>query len=102
MHPETSYKICQFCENCARHMPLWGIYIMNFGKISVKISLLGVLYPYRCTDGGEIWHGGPSVHSSMPISPHRCNVSLLQGNKPQNRPLSNLYTSALHCVQFCR
>ena len=27
----------------------------------------------RCTDGGEIWHGGPSVPSSMPNSPHRCN-----------------------------
>jgi len=31
---------------------------------------------------GEIWRGGGD--------PHRCNVSLLQGEKPQNLPLSNL------------
>jgi len=46
--------------------PLRGIYIPHFDQISVKISVLGVLYPYRCTDGGEIWHGGgPLVLSSM-------------------------------------
>jgi len=47
-------------DNRARDTPLWGIYIPNFGKISV----LGVLYPYCCTDGSEIWHGG--------LDPHRC------------------------------
>ena len=35
-----------------------GVYIPNFDQISVKISVLGVLYPYCCTDVGEIWHGG--------------------------------------------
>jgi len=32
-------------------MSLWGIYIPRFDQISVKISVLGVLYPNRCTDG---------------------------------------------------
>jgi len=69
MHPETGYKLYIFCENRARDTPLRGVYIPHFDQISVlKISVLGVLYPYCCTDGGEIW--------------------LCQ--KPQNRPLSNL------------
>jgi len=32
-------------------MPPWGVYIPHFGQISIKMSVLGVLYPYRCTDG---------------------------------------------------
>jgi len=31
------YKLCKFRENHARDTPLWGTYIPNFGKISVKI-----------------------------------------------------------------
>ena len=34
-----------------------GVCIPHFDQISVKISVLGVLYPSRYTDGGEIWHG---------------------------------------------
>ena len=34
----------------------------------------------RCTDGGEIWHGGGDF---------------LRGEKPQNRPLSKLNTGRL-------
>ena len=56
-------------------------------------------YPYRCTDGGEIWRGGlqpggdlrkfgPLLHAKF--HPHRCNVSPLRGEEPQNRHLSNL------------
>jgi len=30
---------------------MWDVYIPHFDQISVKISVLGVLYPYRCTDG---------------------------------------------------
>jgi len=26
----------------------------------------------------------------------------MRGEKPQNRPLSNLYTGALRCAQCCR
>jgi len=28
-----------------------GVYIPHFDQITVKISVLGVLYPNRCTDG---------------------------------------------------
>jgi len=35
-----------------------GVYIPHFDQISVKLSVLGVLYPNRGTNGGEIWHGG--------------------------------------------
>ena len=67
-------------------------YIPNFDQISVKISVLGVLYPYCCTDGGDIWHGGGDHRSPPPcqMSPHRCNVLPLRGEKPQKWPLSNL------------
>ena len=51
MHPETGYKLCKFYENRARGMPLRGVYIPHFDQISVKISVLGVLYPNHCTDG---------------------------------------------------
>jgi len=33
---------------------------------------------------------GPLLHAKF--HPHRCNVSLLRGEKPQNRPLSKLNT----------
>ena len=36
-----SYKLCKFRENRARDMPLRGVYTPNFGKISVKNSVLG-------------------------------------------------------------
>ena len=62
---------------------------------------------------GEIWRGGgdqqfgveegtkgPLLHAKF--HPYRCNVSPLQGEKPQNRPLSKLNIGALHCAQCCR
>ena len=42
MHPETRYKLCKFCDNCARDTPLRGVYIPHFDQISLKISVLGV------------------------------------------------------------
>jgi len=80
--------------------PLWGVYIPHFAQISVKMSVLGVLYPYCCTDGSDIWHGGGD-HAKF--HPHRCNVSQLSplwGEKAQNRPLSNLNNRhyALHAM----
>jgi len=73
MYPEMGYKLCKFYENRARDTPLWGVSIPHFDQISVKISVLGLLYPNCCTDWGEIWHGGgnlqrrgPWVPSSMP------------------------------------
>jgi len=53
-------------------MPLWVIYIPNFGKVSVKkIQFWGAYTLIVATDGDEIWHGGvdqewTSVHSSVP------------------------------------
>ena len=62
---------------------------------------MGVLYPYRCTDGGGIWHGEVDLHPLLraKFHTHRCNVLLLWDEKPQNRPLSNLNTGALRCAQ---
>ena len=83
-----------------------GVYIPHFDQITVKISVLGVLYHYCCIDGVKFgMEVGPSVHSSMqyftPIGnflakfhPDRCNVSLLRGEEPQNRPLSELKSSS--------
>jgi len=34
------YKFCNFCENLARNTPLRCIYILHFGQILVKISVL--------------------------------------------------------------
>jgi len=71
---------CKFCENRERNVPLRGVYIPHFYQISVKISVFGVLYPYSCTNGNEIWQeGGAKFH------PHRCNISPLRGEKRQNR-----------------
>ena len=57
-------------------MPPWGVYIPHFGQISIKISVLGVMYPYR-------WHGGGDSRSPPPchISPHRCNSKGVQPPK---------------------
>jgi len=78
------YKLCKFCENRARDTPLRGVYIPHFGQIWVKISILGVLHPCRCTDGGEIWNGVGDrsvARSRGPISPPSVNVSPLRGKK---------------------
>ena len=77
------YKLCKFCKNLARDTPLQGVYSPHFGQILIKISVLGVLYPYLCTDGGEIWHEGAdcsSVPNFTPIGvtlPFHC---ILNGN----------------------
>ena len=66
-HTETGYKLCKFCENRARDTPLRGIYIPHFDQILVKISVLGLLYPNRCTDWGEIWRG---LHAKFHFNLH--------------------------------
>ena len=55
---------------------------------------MGILHPCRCTDGGEICHGEGDLWSLLraKFHPHRCNVSPLRGEKPQNWPLSKLNT----------
>ena len=85
------YKFYKSCENRARDTPLQGVYIPHFDQMSVKISVLVVLYPYRCTDEGGIWHGGGDLVRAK-SHPNRCDVSPLRGEKPQNRPPSNLNT----------
>jgi len=64
----------------------------KFGKILVKVSVFGVLYPYRCTNGMkfgmEKCSFGSLLHAKFHILP-------LWGEKPQNRPLSNLNTIIL-------
>ena len=56
--------------------------------------MLGVLHPCRCTDVGEIGMEegtfGPLLHAKF--HSHRCNMSPLRGEKPQNRPLSKQNT----------
>jgi len=54
---------------------------------------LGVIHPCRCTDEGEIWHGGGNEGTFGPLL--RAAVSPLRGEKPQNRPLSKLITGRL-------
>jgi len=41
MHPKSRYKFCHICENDARDMALWGVYIPYVDQISVKFSVLG-------------------------------------------------------------
>jgi len=65
MHTETGYKLYKFCENRARDTPLRGVYIPHLDQISVKISVLGLLYPNRCTDWGKIWRGGEDRQISL-------------------------------------
>jgi len=91
MHPEMTYKLCKFCKNRARDMPLWPFIYSEIWRTFSKIFSLGVRCPYRCTDGSKIWHGGvdlpPLATSPCQISPHWCNMSPLWGEKPQNNPL---------------
>ena len=86
------FKLCKFCENRARDTPLRGVYIPDFGQIWVKISILGVLHPWRCTDGGEIWHDIAIFVLKRDVKLQLTNVSPLRGEKPQNWPLSKLNT----------
>ena len=53
--------------------------------------LVGVLYPYRFTDGGEIWHTG--VDSSMPNFTQSVHCVAPQGEKAQKCPLSNIIST---------
>jgi len=60
MQHEISYKICKFRENCARNVPLQGVYIVKFNKISVKFSVFWGSYtpivaPMGVKFGTEEW-----------------------------------------------
>jgi len=65
------YELCKFRENRATDTSLKGVYIPNFGKISVKISVFGVY--------------------TLIVAPMRVKSQSVQrvapaGEKPQNRP----------------
>jgi len=106
------YKICKRWKSRKGYAPVGRLY-------STFWSVLGFLYSNRCTDWGEIWHGGGTARRMdlrwnlarrrdlrsllrAKFHPNRCNVSPLWGEKPQNRPLSKLNTGALRFSQCCR
>jgi len=60
---------------------MWGFYIPHFGQISVKISVLG-----SCTLIAAPM--GVKFGMDAKFHPHRCNVSPMWGEKPQNWPMS--------------
>ena len=83
-------QLCKFYENRARDTPLRVVSIPHFDQISVKISVLGLLCPNRCTDWGEIWHGRGDHRggdpSSMPnFTPIGATCRPCGSKKPQNR-----------------
>jgi len=47
------------------YAPAGRLYSAFWSNLSKNFSF-GVLYPYRCTDGGEIWHGGGSMPNFTP------------------------------------
>ena len=102
------YKFCKFCENRIRDTPLRGVYIPHFGQISVKISVLRVLYPYRCTDGGEIWHGGGDHHrcNDKGIGPLKLKFLLIFGQNVEYKrpvgayPLCDFHKICKICTSF--
>ena len=73
-HLRDFHKICRLCTS-----------FQDALTVKIWLDLLKGLWGY----GGEIWH------SLCQISPQPCNVSPLQGKRPQNRPLSNLTTITL-------
>jgi len=69
-------------------MPLRGVYIPHFDQILVKISVLGVLYPNRYTDGEKFSMEDPPPWRSPPL----CQISALslQRVAPVGRKTSKL------------
>jgi len=59
---------------------------------------MGVKFGVEEGRGGE-WTpvDSCSLHHHAKFHPNRCIVSPMRGEKPQNRPLINFYTGALHC-----
>ena len=64
-------------------MPLQGVYIPHFGQILVKISLLGVLYPYLFHRWGEIWHGGGDRSSVPNFTPIGAKIRVYRIGPPK-------------------
>jgi len=65
-----------------------NVLLLEYSLISISGCKFSFPFAVSCTQ--------------MTVSPHQCNVSPLQGEKPQNRPLGYLNTGALHFAQCCR
>ena len=79
------------CSDC-----LFSHSILQFttpANVSFLFAEVTAMTYFRQTDGGV---DRPLLHAKFHL--HRCNVSPLRCEKPQNRPLSNLYTGALRCA----
>jgi len=61
------------------YAPVGRLYSTFWSNLSKKISFGGVLYPYRCTDGVKV--GKEEGTFPRQISPNRCNMSPLRGEK---------------------
>jgi len=68
-------------------------YFIYWGSYTIIVAAMGVKF------GMEEVTFGPLIRAKF--HPHRCNVSPLRGEKPQNWPLSKLNTGALRCAQCC-
>ena len=85
------YKLCEFCENRARDTPPAGRLCSTFRLNLSKNFNFGGPTPLSLHRWGVKF--GALLHAKF--HPHRCNVSPLQGEKPQNRRLSKLNTGRL-------
>jgi len=80
-----------FYENRERDIP-------HFEQISVENFSFGGPIALSLHWWGEIWHG-PLLRAKF--HQHRCNVvSTLWGEKPQNRPMSNVNTGAMRSAML--
>jgi len=82
-------------------MPLQGVCIPKFGKISVKLSVLGshtlIIVPMGVKFGLEEW----TIPCQI-LPPLMQCIAPAGQKRPQNLPLSNLNTGVLcsaHCFQ---
>jgi len=80
-----------------RDTPLWGVYMPHFDQISVKISVLRLLYPNRFTDWGEIWHPPP-----WPTSPQSVRRVAPAGRKTSKSASEYIKYRRLSFAQCCR
>jgi len=111
------YKICKFCEIVQGIRPCGAFILHISAKLSKNFNFGGPTplslhrwgWNLAWREGGD-QRSPPSRHAKLNFGmeegtkgpllhakfhPHRCNVSPLWGEKPQNRPLSKLNTDRL-------
>ena len=94
-------KIAQGIRPCGAfiiHMLIKSQYKFQFwGSYTLVVAPMGV--KYGTEEGTSTFLlFGPLLRAKFH---HRCNVLPLRGEKPQNRPLSNVNTGALRCAPCC-